>query len=86
MRRGQFNNAIYSLPTATVQISLGIVALFEKIYDREPILTVFQKRNFFPDLGSNPYFWGINTNCVGLKILYSLLTDSNLFIYLTQKD
>jgi hypothetical protein len=25
----------------TLQISLGIVALFEKIYDDEPILTVF---------------------------------------------
>jgi hypothetical protein len=31
--------AIGSLPT-TLQISLGIVALFEKIYDSEPILTV----------------------------------------------
>ncbi len=25
----------------TVQISLGIVVLFEKIYDGEPILTIF---------------------------------------------
>jgi hypothetical protein len=33
------NNAINSLPT--VQISLGIVALFEKINDGEPILTNF---------------------------------------------
>jgi hypothetical protein len=33
------NIAIDSLPT--LQISLGIIALFEKIYDREPILTVF---------------------------------------------
>jgi hypothetical protein len=33
------NNAIGSLPT--LQISLGIVALFEKIYGGEPILTVF---------------------------------------------
>ncbi len=33
------NNAIHSLPT--VQISLGIVALFKKIYDGELILTVF---------------------------------------------
>ncbi len=33
------NNAIHSLPT--VQMSLGIVALFEKIYDGEWILTVF---------------------------------------------
>jgi hypothetical protein len=33
------NIAIGSLPT--LQISLGIVALFEKIYDGEPILTVF---------------------------------------------
>jgi hypothetical protein len=32
------NIAIDSLPT--LQISLGIVALFEKIYDGEPILTV----------------------------------------------
>ncbi len=32
------NIAIGSLPT--LQISLGIVALFEKIYDGEPILTV----------------------------------------------
>ncbi len=33
------NIAIGSLPK--LQISLGIVALFEKIYDGEPILTVF---------------------------------------------
>jgi hypothetical protein len=39
--RGEFNIAIGSLPT--LQISLGIVALSEKIYDGKPILTVFQK-------------------------------------------
>jgi hypothetical protein len=39
MPRGEFNIAIGSLPK--LQISLGIVALFEKIYDEEPILTVF---------------------------------------------
>jgi hypothetical protein len=33
------NIAIGSLPM--LQISLGIVALFENIYDGEPILTVF---------------------------------------------
>jgi hypothetical protein len=33
------NIAIGSL--LTLQISLGIVALFEKIYDGEPILTAF---------------------------------------------
>ncbi len=33
------NITIDYLPT--LQISLGIVALFEKIYDGEPILTVF---------------------------------------------
>ncbi len=33
------NIAIGSLPT--LQISLGIVALFEKIYDGEPNITVF---------------------------------------------
>jgi hypothetical protein len=33
------NIAIDSLPT--LQISVGIIALFEKIYDGEPILTVF---------------------------------------------
>jgi hypothetical protein len=38
MPRGNSNNAIDSLPT--LQISLEIVALFEKIYDGEPILTV----------------------------------------------
>jgi hypothetical protein len=32
------NIAFDSLPT--LQIPLGIIALFEKIYDREPILTV----------------------------------------------
>ncbi len=32
------NIAIDSLPR--LQISLGIIALFEKIYDRDPILTV----------------------------------------------
>jgi hypothetical protein len=31
------NNAINSLPT--LQISLGIVAIFEKIYDGEPIFS-----------------------------------------------
>jgi hypothetical protein len=41
MPHGQFkqNNAINSLQT--IQIPQGIVALFEKIYDAEPILTVF---------------------------------------------
>ncbi len=33
------NNAIHSLPI--VQIALGIVLLFKKIYHGEPILTVF---------------------------------------------
>ncbi len=33
------NNAIHSLPT--VKVLLGIVAIFEKIYDVEPILIVF---------------------------------------------
>jgi hypothetical protein len=32
------NIAIVSSPT--LQLSLGIIALFEKIYDRKPILTV----------------------------------------------
>ena len=32
------NNALDSLPT--LQISLGIIALFERIYDGEPIVTV----------------------------------------------
>ncbi len=39
MPRGQFNIAIDSLPT--LQISKGIIALFEKIYDGKPILTIF---------------------------------------------
>ncbi len=39
MPRGNSNIAIDSLPT--LQISVGIVALFEKIYDGEPILTGF---------------------------------------------
>jgi hypothetical protein len=38
MPRGNSNIAIGSLPT--LQISLRIVELFEKIYDYEPILTV----------------------------------------------
>jgi hypothetical protein len=33
------NNAINPLPT--LQISMGIVAIFEKIYDGEPIFTIF---------------------------------------------
>jgi hypothetical protein len=33
------NVAIDTLPT--LQISVGVIALFEKIYDGEPILTVF---------------------------------------------
>ncbi len=33
------NNAINSLPT--LQISLGIVAIFEKIDEGEPIFTIF---------------------------------------------
>jgi hypothetical protein len=35
------NNAIHSLPK--VQISLGIIALVEKIYDRESILADFYR-------------------------------------------
>jgi hypothetical protein len=35
------NNAVYIHSLPIVQISLGIVAFFEKIYDGEPILTVF---------------------------------------------
>ncbi len=38
MPRGNSNIAIDSSPT--LQISLEILALFEKIYDGEPILTV----------------------------------------------
>ncbi len=38
------NIAINSLPT--LQISLGIVALFEKIYYEVPILTVFSNIDF----------------------------------------
>jgi len=34
------NIVIHTLPT--LQISVGDIALFEKIYDGEPILTVFQ--------------------------------------------
>jgi hypothetical protein len=33
------NIAIDNLPT--LQISVGVITLFEKIYDGEPILTVF---------------------------------------------
>jgi hypothetical protein len=39
MPRGKSNIAIGSFPK--LQISLRIVALFEKIYDGKPILTVF---------------------------------------------
>jgi hypothetical protein len=35
------NSNIATGALLTLQISLGIVALFEKIYDDEPILTVF---------------------------------------------
>jgi hypothetical protein len=38
MPRGEFKHRYGSLPT--LQISLGIVALFEKIYDSELILAV----------------------------------------------
>jgi hypothetical protein len=38
MPRAQFKHRFDSLPT--LQISLVIIALFEKIYDRKPILTV----------------------------------------------
>ncbi len=49
------NIAIDSLPT--LQISLGIVALLEKIYDGEPILTVLQGllNSFRPLTG-----WGLH--------------------------
>jgi hypothetical protein len=40
--------AIDSLPT--LQISLGIIALFEKIYDGQPILTVIS------NIGENVQF------------------------------
>ncbi len=39
------NVAIHSLPT--LQMSLGTVALFEKIYDVKPIL------NLFPNIGED---------------------------------
>ncbi len=39
------NITIGALPT--LQISLRIVALFEKIYDNEPILTVVGKKLLF---------------------------------------
>ena len=39
MPRGESNIAIGSLPT--LQTSHGLLALFEKIYDGGPILTVF---------------------------------------------
>jgi hypothetical protein len=39
MPRGEFKHRYCSLPK--LQIRLGIVALFEKIYDSDPILTVF---------------------------------------------
>ena len=39
MPRGEFKHRYGSLPT--LQLSQGIVALFEKIYDGKPILTVF---------------------------------------------
>ncbi len=43
--RGQLkNNAINSL--ATLQISMGIVGLFEKVYDGKSILTVFWERMY----------------------------------------
>jgi hypothetical protein len=38
MPRGEFKHRYWYLPTP--QISLRIVALFEKIYDNEPILAV----------------------------------------------
>jgi len=38
MPRDEFNIAIGSLPT--LQLSLGIFALFEQVYDSESILTV----------------------------------------------
>jgi hypothetical protein len=38
MPRGEFKHRYWSLPT--LQISPGIIALFEKINDSEPILTV----------------------------------------------
>jgi hypothetical protein len=42
--RGQFKNRNWFLPT--LHISIGIVALFEKIYGEAPILTVFQPTSF----------------------------------------
>jgi hypothetical protein len=38
------NNDINSL--ATLQISMGIVGIFEKVFDGKPILTVFSERMY----------------------------------------
>ncbi len=53
------NVAIGSLPK--LQISLGIVSLLEKIYDGEPILTVF----------SHMYNTVVSNKCMMLKVCRS---------------
>jgi hypothetical protein len=51
MQRGEFKHRYWSF--ADTQISLGIVAFFEKIYNGEPILTVAS--NIGEDVQYNTY-------------------------------
>jgi hypothetical protein len=50
------NIAVNSL--LTLQISLGIIELFEKIYDGEPILTVFS------NIGEDVYNTVVSIKCM----------------------
>ncbi len=64
------NVAIGYLPT--LQILLGIVALFEKIYDGEPILTVFS------NIG-RMYNTVVSNKCMVLKVCRSVTVNLSLF-------
>ncbi len=63
MPRGNSNIAIDSSPT--LQISLEILALFEKIYDGEPILTVVS------NIGED-YNTAVSNKCIMWKVCRSL--------------
>jgi hypothetical protein len=46
MPRGQFKQG-YINSLATLQITKGLVGLFEKVYDGKPIITVFSERAYY---------------------------------------
>ncbi len=69
------NIAIGSLPT--LQISLKIVALFEKIYDSEPILTAVS--NIGEDVQYRCFNSVYDVNSVSLPVTVPILENNDRF-------